>query len=105
PTDDGAGGPRDDAAMSARSRAASIGLALVGAVWLGHRIGIRSGVTSAEAAGPLPGDGIVPRPLWESTRGIDIAARPAAVWPWIVQMGYPTHRAGWYTPQWLDRLQ
>ncbi len=91
--------------MPARSRALTVGLALAGTAWVGHRVGIRSGVTSAEATGPLPGDGIVPRPLWQSTRGIDIAARPAEVWPWIVQMGYPTHRAGWYTPEWLDRLQ
>ena len=27
----------------------------------------------------------------------------AAVWRWLVQMGYPTHRAGWYTPYWMDR--
>ena len=31
-------------------------------------------------------------------------APPEEVWPWIVQMGFPSHRAGWYTPHWLDRL-
>jgi hypothetical protein len=43
--------------------------------------------------------------MWQSTRAIDVAAVPEAVWPWIVQMGFPTQRAGWYTPRWLDRLQ
>jgi len=40
-----------------------------------------------------------------STRAITIDAPPEAVWPWIVQMGFPAYRAGWYTPYWLDRLQ
>jgi hypothetical protein len=104
-TDAGRRERRDDSAMPAGTRVLPLGLAVVGAAWLYHRIGVRSGVTSAEAAGRLPGDGLVPRPHWQSTRGIDIAARPAEVWRWIVQMGYPTHRAGWYTPEWLDRLQ
>lgn len=53
---------------------------------------------------PLPGDDKVPRPRWQSTRAVTIAAPPAAVWPWVVQMGFPPHRAGWYTPHLLDRL-
>ena len=65
----------------------------------------RSGVGDAEARRRLPGDDLVGRPLWVSTRGITIGAPPSAVWPWIVQMGYPAYRAGWYTPYWLDRLQ
>jgi len=69
-----------------------------------HRLARRSGVTAAETRMSLPGDEIVAGPLWHSTRGITVAAPPAAVWPWIVQMGYPTHRAGWYTPHWLDEL-
>jgi len=46
----------------------------------------------------------VPRPLWASTRAITIDAPREALWPWVVQMGFPPHRAGWYTPHWLDRL-
>ncbi len=52
----------------------------------------------------LPGDDLVPDPMWQATRAITIGARPAEVWPWLVQMGFPTHRAGWYTPAWIDRL-
>jgi hypothetical protein len=50
-------------------------------------------------------DASVARPRWVSTRAITIHAAPDEVWPWIVQMGYPAHRAGWYTPHWLDRMQ
>jgi hypothetical protein len=42
--------------------------------------------------------------MWQATRATTICARRDAVWPWLVQMGYPTHRAGWYIPSWIDRL-
>ncbi len=83
-----------------------IGLAAAAAVALAvRRAGRRSGATREELRARLPGDELVVQPLWYSTRAITIAAAPAAVWPWIAQMGYPAHRAGWYTPHWLDRLQ
>jgi len=82
---------------------ASAGL-LLAAVLL-HRYGRRSGASDREVHAPLPGDGLVPKPLWESTRAITITGTPGQVWPWIMQMGYPALRAGWYTPHWLDRLQ
>jgi len=81
----------------------SIGAAAA-ALYVLHRIGRRSGLASGEAADALPGDEIVPDPIWQSTRAITIDAPPEEVWPWIVQMGFPSHRAGWYTPHWLDRL-
>ncbi len=65
------------------------------------RIGRRARVDCHEARGPLPGDEIARWPDWQSTRGITIAAPAAGVWPWIVQMGYPAFRAGWYRPYWL----
>ena len=60
--------------------------------------------TRAERAEPLPGDELVPAAAWQATRAITIAAPPESVWPWIVQMGHPTHRAGWYAPYWFDRV-
>jgi hypothetical protein len=42
--------------------------------------------------------------MWQSTRATTIASPRDQVWPWIVQMGFPSHRAGWYTPHWLDQL-
>jgi hypothetical protein len=79
-------------------------LAAMTALYALRRLGRRSGVTAAEATEPLPGDEIVADPMWQSTRAITIAAPRDQVWPWIVQMGFPSHRAGWYTPHWLDRL-
>jgi hypothetical protein len=60
--------------------------------------------TARERHDPLPGDELVPEPMWQATRATTIRASRDAVWPWLVQMGYPTHRAGWYTPLWMDRL-
>jgi hypothetical protein len=64
----------------------------------------RTRATSNEKHRPLPGDRLVARPMWEATRAITIHASRETVWPWLVQMGYPTHRPGWYTPYWIDRL-
>jgi hypothetical protein len=61
------------------------------------------GVDPDEAAMPLPGDGLVPDAEAIDTRGIEIAAPPKDVWPWLVQMGYG--RAGWYSYDELDMDQ
>ncbi|NJD28857.1 MAG: hypothetical protein FIA92_11245 [Chloroflexi bacterium] len=58
------------------------------------------GVDPDEQSKPLPGDDIVPDADGVLTRGIDIAAAPEHVWPWLVQMGYG--RAGWYSYDQLD---
>jgi hypothetical protein len=42
-----------------------------------------------EATAPLPGDTILSDAKAQVTRGITIAAPPAAVWPWLVQMVRP----------------
>lgn len=60
----------------------------------------RWGVDDAERAMALPGDDLVPDANGADTRGIDIAAPPEAVWPWLLQMGYG--RAGWYSYDQLD---
>jgi hypothetical protein len=91
-------------AAIARTRAAAALAALAAGAYLVHRAGRRSGVSDAEVACGLPGDEIVRDPLWGSTRGITIRRPAAEIWPWLVQMGFPSHRAGWYTPTWLDRL-
>ncbi len=53
------------------------------------------GATTQEAAGPLPGDELVPTPRLQSTRAVSIAAPPAVVWPWLVQLG--AGRGGMYS--------
>lgn len=55
---------------------------------------------SATRHGPLPGDDLVPNPRYQSTRAIDIAADPATVWAWLIQIGQG--RGGFYS---FDRLE
>lgn len=64
---------------------------------------LRWGATDEEVARALPGDDIVARPSFNATRAVTVAARPADIWPWLVQMGL--HRAGWYSYDWIDNLR
>ncbi len=61
------------------------------------------GATGAEAAARLPGDELLEEADGIATRAIEIAASPAAVWPWIAQMG-PDPRGGAYTYDWVENL-
>jgi len=61
------------------------------------------GATEAEASAQLPGDELLAGADGVSTRAIDIAAPPAAVWPWLAQMG-PAPRGGAYTYDWIENL-
>ena len=91
-----------DAKITARRLA---GLAAAGAAYrflLRRRI-VDWGATRGEAAGPLPGDELLPEADVVSTRAITIAAPPWAVWPWLVQMG-PGERGGAYTYDWIENL-
>jgi hypothetical protein len=49
---------------------------------------------------PLPGDVLLPDANVQFTDGITIAATPAQIWPWLVQMG--CRRAGFYAIDALD---
>jgi hypothetical protein len=69
----------------------------------GRRLWRRWGIDAAETTAPLPGDELVADAEAVDTRGIDIAAPPAEVWPWLVQMGYG--RGGWYSFDQLDMNQ
>jgi len=60
------------------------------------------GATKAEARGVMPGDDILGRSHFTATRAITIGAPPAAVWPWLVQVGF--NRAGFYSYDLLDNL-
>jgi hypothetical protein len=61
------------------------------------------GATDAEAAARLPGDELLEDADGVSTRTVEIDAPPAAVWPWIAQMG-PAPRGGAYTYDWIENL-
>jgi hypothetical protein len=54
----------------------------------------RWGATDEEAERPLPGDDLIPDPVTQITRAVNIDAPPQAAWPWIAQMG--RERTGWY---------
>jgi hypothetical protein len=60
------------------------------------------GATDAESERPLPGDDDIPKPTFNATRAVTVAARPEEIWPWLVQIG--VGRAGWYSYDWLDNL-
>lgn len=90
--------------MSAHTRRV-VGTALVTlgvALLINRELGRRWGATRAEAATDLPGDDVISRPVWQTTHAITINATPAAIWPWLVQMGIT--RGGWYLSERLDRV-
>ena len=60
------------------------------------------GATAEEAARALPGDELLEAADIVATRAIRIDAPPAAIWPWLVQMG--PGRAGAYTYDWIENL-
>jgi hypothetical protein len=53
-----------------------------------------------EATRSLPDDELVADAKVRWNHAITIRARPADIWPWLVQMGY--RRAGWYSYDGLD---
>lgn len=61
---------------------------------------LRWGTTPDEVDGPYPGADIVPGGARSATMAVTLNAPPAAVWPWLVQMG--AGRAGWYSWDHLD---
>jgi len=60
----------------------------------------RWGVEPDDAGRLLPGDELIAGPTGGATRGIPIDAPAAAIWPWLVQMGFG--RAGWYSYDTMD---
>jgi len=77
-------------------------------LWLAYALALRRlilnwGATREEVAARLPGDELLPDADRTATRAISIAAPPAAVWPWIVQIG-PRPRGGAYTYDWIENL-
>ena len=56
--------------------------------------------TPVERRKPLPGDGVVPEPMFAVTHASTINAPIERVWPWIAQMG--SDRGGWYSWDAID---
>jgi hypothetical protein len=78
-----------------------VAAALLAAGTLAVRAARHLGAVPAEIVEPHPGDRLSPPGSHVSTRAVSIAALPAAVWPWLVQMGYG--RGGWYAIDALER--
>ena len=81
---------------------ALVGLGAVYRLVLRDRI-LTWGATQAEATATLPGDELLEAADGVATRAIEIDAPPAAIWPWIAQMG-PAPRGGAYTYDWIENL-
>ncbi|MGY2061189.1 SRPBCC family protein, partial [Nocardia gipuzkoensis] len=60
------------------------------------------GATDAEAQRPMPGDELLPEAGIITTRAVTVRTEPAAIWPWLVQMG--PGRGGAYTYDWIEYL-
>lgn len=60
------------------------------------------GARPDEVSRELPGDELLPAPDIVSTRVVTVDAPPAAIWPWLVQMG--SGRGGAYTYDWIENL-
>lgn len=71
--------------------------ACAGAVYVAGRLRPRG-----DDAEPLPGDEILPDATIVETHEIVLESPAAAVWPWLVQMGYG--RGGFYSFDVLERL-
>jgi hypothetical protein len=62
-------------------------------------LGDRWGVTPAEVRRHYACDDLVDVPDLQAWRGVDVAAPPDAVWPWVCQV-----RAAPYAYDWIDNL-
>jgi len=86
-----------------RSAAWSLGVLGIGAALSGlgtyplflRRRCLTWGARPDEVSRKLPGDELLPGAGTVATRAITIDAPPAAIWPWLVQMG--SGRGGVYT--------
>lgn len=76
--------------------------ALTGAAYAALRYYRNWGTTKAECQMRLPGDELVGEPIVQATEAISIDAPPAAVWPWLLQIGQD--RGGFYNHETLGRL-
>jgi hypothetical protein len=61
---------------------------------------LRWGATDDEVKCTMPGDDLVQKPNFVATRAVSIAAPPAEVWKWIIQIG--SGRAGFYSIDFID---
>jgi hypothetical protein len=96
-----ANGPAPSPAEVARqSLAVAAALPLFVATPFLRRWHQRWGTTAEERAAVMPGDDLVPDCQYVINRAVTIEVPPAAVWPWLVQVGFG--KAGFYSHDLLD---
>ena len=83
-------------------RGVTAALAVAAAEAVLVHLGRTYGSTAEEREKALPGDDLIPAAIVQTDHAITIDAPPAAVWPWLLQMGWG--RGAWYTARWVDRL-
>ena len=76
------------------------GAGVIGTALAGYALVVRPwhlhwGTREGEAQLPLPGDELVPHPMYETTRAMTIHAPAPRVWQWLIQIG--VGRGGFYT--------
>jgi hypothetical protein len=85
-----------------RRAAAFAGATLAAYVLVGRPRQLQWGATDHEATKPLPGDDLLEHADVSATRAVTIDATPAAVWPWIAQIGQG--KGGFYSYDALENL-
>jgi hypothetical protein len=68
----------------------------------GRRRLLRWGATDAEIEETQPGDELIVDANVTATRAITVRRSPAAVWPWVAQLGQG--RGGFYSYDWLENV-
>lgn len=92
--------------MTSRNRLLPAAAITIGGVLVAGAATTFVGTLAAFRASPqerrraMPGDAIVPEPMYVTTQAVTIAALPERVWPWLAQMG--AGRGGWYSYDRVD---
>jgi hypothetical protein len=74
-----------------------IGVTLLGRSWYSHW-----GASPEEVDAVLPGDELAPAVKFITTKAVTIQAKPAEIYPWLLQMG--ADKGGLYSYAWLEAL-
>ena len=92
----------DMSTVARRVVLAAVTAAAASVAYGARRVQLRYGTAPEEEYAVLPGDDLVPDADLVSTRAISVDAPPAAVWPWIAQLGQD--RGGFYSYDTLENL-
>lgn len=89
--------------MKFASRVITVSGAALGAyVFLVRPWQRRWGATDEEVQRAMPGDELIAQPDVKLTRAVTIRAKPAGIWPWLVQIGQG--KGGYYSYDWLENM-